>query len=256
MELVDAHNHLDAPAFDADRSTVIEAARRRGVAWWVICGADPRQWDETLRIADQTGGIAALGVHPWSADSAEEAELDRWLGALSSRPLRIVGEIGLDRLRSEGWERQRRAFREQLALARERALPVVLHCVRAYPELLAIVEADGGSPAGGVVHGWSGPPDQVARAVRLGLSVSFGPLVLRDRARKARASVPLVPDDRLLVETDCPDMAPPGASRGEPSDLLAVAEAVAALRGCALDRIAAVTRANAERLVGWAPGAG
>lgn len=254
--LVDAHTHLDFDRFDADRDDVVARARAAGVAWWVICGSDHERWDRTEQIARATGGRAVLGVHPWSAAELGEDGLASWLAALRSRggaALDAVGEIGLDAL----WYRddrarsaQRAAFRDQLDLARTRRVPVVLHCVRAYPELLAIVERDGPSDGGGMVHAWSGPPDQVDRALRLGLHVSFGPLVLRDRARKARASVARVPDDRLLVETDCPDMRPPGAERGEPADLVQVVAEVARLRGQPVDHVGAITAANARRLFG------
>jgi TatD DNase family protein len=256
--VVDAHTHLDFDDFAPDRAEVVARARAAGVAWWVICGSDHERWDRTALVARQTGGIAAIGVHPWAA-AAEiaDAEVDRWVdavrAAIRAGTARILGEIGLDAL----WypddaapARQRRMLRDQLAVARELDVPVVLHCVRAYPELLALVERDGLPRAGGMLHAWTGHPDQVERALRLGLYVSFGPTILRDRAVKARSSVPLVPDDRLLVETDCPAMAPVGIARGEPAHVVEVAAAAAALRGQPVDELARRTTANAERLFG------
>jgi TatD DNase family protein len=250
--LVDAHTHLDVEALDADLDAVVARARAAGVAWWLICGSDPDAWDHTEAVAARTGGVAALGVHPWVAAELSDSGVDAWIEALATRSPRIVGEIGLDALwyrDDTARARQRRAVRAQLALARERDVPVVLHCVRAYPELLALVERDGLPAAGGMVHGWSGPPGEVARALRLGLHVSFGPLVLRDKARKARQSVAEVPLDRLLVETDCPSMAPLGVERGEPAHVVQVAAEVAALRGVDAAEVAAATNANAERLL-------
>lgn len=249
MFLADAHTHLDFPEFDGDRDAAVVRARAVGVERWVICGSRHEQWDETERIAAETAGIAVLGVHPWSAAELDAAGLDPWLALLRTRPLRGVGEFGLDTLHG-GWENQRRAVREQLAIARDRDLPVVLHCVRAYPELLALVERDGAPRAGGMMHAWSGPPDQVGRALALGLHVSFGPMVLHDRAKKARASVPLVPDDRLLVETDCPNMKAPGVTRGEPAHLPWVVAGVAALRGQTAEEVGEHTVRNFERLFG------
>lgn len=249
MYLADAHTHLDFSEFDEDRDDVVLRARSVGVGHWVICGSQHERWSVTDRIAAETGGIPILGVHPWSTAELDAAALAPWLQDLRQRPLRGVGEIGLDTLHG-GWENQRRGLRDQLAIARERDLPVVLHCVRAYPELLALVARDGAPRAGGMMHAWSGHPDQVARALSLGLHVSFGPMVLHDRARKARASVPLVPDDRLLVETDCPNMKSPGVTRGEPAHLPRVVAGVAALRGQTEAEIGALTARNLETLFG------
>jgi TatD DNase family protein len=252
MRLVDAHTHLDFEEFDADRDEVVARARRAGVDRWVLCGSIHERWDHTEQIARETGGIAILGVHPWFAAELDTGALAPWLEDLRRRALVAVGEIGLDALYArtdEARENQRHALRAQLALARERELPVVLHCVRAYPELLAILERDGVPRAGGMMHAWSGPPDQVERALRLGLHVSFGPLVMRDRARKARQSVPLVPDERLLVETDCPNGMPPGETRGEPAHLVQVIEALAELRSQSPGHVGRVTSDNALRLL-------
>lgn len=251
--LVDAHTHLDFAEFDPDRAEVIARARAAGVERLVICGSDHERWDKTEALAGRIGAVAALGVHPWSAASMDEVEQARWVRDLRARRLVAVGEIGLDAL----WARddaarlnQRRVFRDQLALARERDLPIVVHCVRAYPELLVILERDGVPQAGGMMHAWSGPPDLVPRALALGLYLSFGPMILRERARKARGSVREVPGERLLVETDCPNMLPPGEIRGEPAHLVRVIAEVAALRSVSPGHVGAVTAQNAARLFG------
>jgi TatD DNase family protein len=252
MQLVDAHTHLDFEEFDADRDEVIARAREAGVQTWVICGSIHEQWDKTEQIARETSGLAILGVHPWFAAELDPGALEPWLQDLGRRSLAAVGEIGLDILHArteQAHDNQRHALRAQLALAREREMPVVLHCVRAYPELLAILERDGVPRAGGMMHAWSGPADQIERALRLGLHVSFGPLVMRDRARKARESVPLVPDERLLVETDCPNGMPPGETRGEPVHLVQVISALAELRSQSSEHVGRITSDNALRLL-------
>lgn len=252
MRLVDAHTHLDFEEFDRDRDEVVARARQAGVDSWVLCGSIHESWDRTERIAKQTGGLAVLGVHPWFAAELDKDALQPWLEDLSRRSLVALGEFGLDILYArteQAHTNQRHAMRAQLALARERDLPVVLHCVRAYPELLAILERDGVPRAGGMMHAWSGPPDQVERALRLGLHVSFGPLILRDRARKARQSVPLVPDERLLVETDCPNGMPPGETRGEPAHLVQVIAGLAELRAQSFEYLGRITSDNVLRLL-------
>jgi TatD DNase family protein len=247
----DSHTHLDFPEFDLDRESVVDRARASGVERWVIAGSDHDDWDRTVRIAAETGGIAILGIHPWAAATLAPALLAPLLEQLSSRNILGIGEIGLDALHAKdasSRERQRQALRAQLAVARERDLPVAFHCVRAYPELVKLLETDGVPRAGGMMHAWSGPPELIARVLALGLHVSFAPLILRDRARKARASVPHVPDDRLLIETDCPNMMALGATRGEPSHLVDVAVEVARLRGQDTFAVWNAASANARRL--------
>ncbi len=250
---MDAHTHLDHEAFDPDRELVVARARQAGVTGFVLCASDPDRWDRTSRVARSLGATLFLGLHPWAASETGPAELDELLARLRATDLDGVGEIGLDTLHAPGPEearRQRDAARAQLALARELDLPVALHCVRAYPELLAMAERDGLPAAGGMVHGWSGPADQVERAVKLGLRVSFGPLILRDKARKARESAPRVPLDRLLVETDCPTVRAPGEDRGEPAHLPLVVAGLAALRGEDPAVLGPATAATFRRMMG------
>ncbi len=236
MELADAHNHLDAPELDEDPDGIVARGRAAGVARLFLAGTRPGTWARTARVAAEVGGAFALGVHPWWADELDEAALD----ALRAAEADAIGEIGLDRLRGPAHEVQEAALRAQLAVARERELPVVLHCVRAYGSLLDLLEADGLPARGGLVHGWSGSPEVAERAVALGLMISFSPLVCGERATKARASVPRVPLDRLLVETD---------AHGEPAALLDVVRVAAALRGEAPEEVAAATARNLDRLL-------
>lgn len=247
----DAHTHLDFAAFDEDRDEVVARARAAGVAGFVIAGSNHEAWDRTVAIADPIGAVAILGVHPWEASKLDAQALAPFLDDLARRPLAGIGEIGLDALHAKDdatrW-RQRYAVRAQLAIARDRELPVAFHGVRAWPELVRIIEQDGLPQAGGMMHAWSGPPDLIAECVALGLYVSLGPLVLRSRALKVRQSVAEIPDARLLFETDCPDMPPAGAQRGEPADLVDVANEVARLRADDPVRLFALAGDNARAL--------
>lgn len=232
----DAHTHLDSSAFDDDRDAVVARARGAGVDGWVVVGSTPSLWDKTAAVAAETGGVAIYGIHPWDTAHWTREQLDPHLADLHQRPMAGLGEIGLDALHTPDdacRTRQRTAMREQLAIARQRDLPVAFHGVRAWPELLKILVDDGLPRAGGMVHAWSGPPELIDRAIALGLHVSFGPLVLNPRAKKARNSVARVPERWLLLETDCPDGKPHGEARGEPAHLLEVAKEVAKLRDVA-----------------------
>lgn len=247
----DAHIHLDHVDYDADRDDVIARAHATGVEGWTVVGSDPARWDLAVSLARATCAPVACGVHPWQAPDLDEAALQSLLARLVSLPVQAIGEFGLDALWAPtplARERQRSAVRHQLALARERGLPVVFHAVRAVPELLTLAERDGVPDCGGQWHAWSGPPDQIGRALALGHAISFGPLVLRDRAMRARKSVPLVPLDRLLVETDGPSMAPIGVVRGEMAHIHDVIREVAALRGESVHVVEAATQDNARRL--------
>ncbi|MCB9681632.1 MAG: TatD family hydrolase [Alphaproteobacteria bacterium] len=251
---VDAHTHLDTAAFATDRDAVVDRAIAAGVHGVVIAAADPDDWDALVASAaalTRRLRVAwTLGVHPWWLADLDDARADALVAALRDRPTpHGIGETGLDHARAtDDAQRalQRRVFRDHLALARERDVPVVLHVVRAYPEALRVMEADGLPAAGGMVHAWSGHPDLVRRALRLGLRLSFGGPLGRSE-RLARAIVQ-VPDDALLLETDCPDQPVTPGTRGEPADLLAVATTAAALRAQPVDAVLAASAATATRL--------
>jgi TatD DNase family protein len=247
----DAHVHLDFPEYDLDRDAVLARARAAGVTGFLICGSDPDRWALGRQLCRDHGGASFLGVHPWHA--AELDQVDDLVADLLALAPDGIGEIGLDRLHGRtplAWERQQRHLRAQLAVARERNLPVVLHGVRAWPELLTIAEKDGLPDAGGMCHAWTGAPDQLVRADRLGLLVSFGPAILYDRARKARQSAAAAPGSRLVVETDGPNMKPPGEVRGEPAHLPLVVAELARLRGEDPVALAAATDDRVRRWLG------
>lgn len=247
----DAHTHLDFPAFDADRDAVCARARQAGVTGWVIAGADPAHWDRVRAVAQQTGGVVALGVHPWWSIQIDEAHEDTLLQQLREAPPAAIGETGLDHLRARNAEhrqRQRTSFRKHLALARELNRPVVLHIVRAYTEALQILRHDGLPEAGGMVHRWSGKHTQARQAAMMGLHVSFGPeLLTRGPLKEA---VKHVPSDKLLFETDAPDVPIEGRQRGEPADIGHVIAEAARRRRADPAELAAVSEANARRLFG------
>ena len=248
----DAHGHLDAPAFDADRHRVLAHARAVGVGGTVLCAGDPAHWERVEATARTHGLPWQLGLHPWWAGALDPADQQPWLDALAERELpHGLGEIGLDALRpdtEEAAERQEAALRAQLDLARERDWPITLHGVRRWGRLVEILEADGAPAAGGVAHAWSGSAELVERVVRLGLCCSVGPRALRHDSDKRRSAIRAIPEDRLLLETDCPDAPLGEAERGEPADLLAVAAHVARVRETSPERLLAVTGETARAL--------
>lgn len=247
---IDAHTHLDFAAFDGDRADVMARARGMGVRGVVICGADPRDWDRVQQVAGEIGAARCLGVHPWFIPPEPEG-LEALLDDLANRAdLDGIGEIGLDwyRARQEGPARaaQRAAFGLQLELAHERGLPVVVHLVRAHREGLGLLAARDVPAAGGMIHAWSGPPELVGTALDLGLHLSFGASL--ERSATCQESLRLVPDDRLLLETDCPDQPLGGVERGEPVHLIDVARLAADVRGTTVAALLDRCAVNAQAL--------
>jgi len=251
----DAHTHLDMPAFDPDRDEVLRRARTAGLVGAVVCAADPARWDHTVAIAEAHGLRWTLGLHPWWEAELSDPDVDRILDDLARRDTpHGIGETGLDHARArtpEARHRQERVTAAHLALARERQVPVVLHVVRAYPQVLNLLTSHPLPEAGGMVHSWSGHADMVAPALRRGLYLSFSASVVR--SRRQQDALRQVPDDRLLLETDCPDQPFDKGARGEPVDLLRTAEVVAQVRGQTVRSVLAITTRNAERLFGPGP---
>jgi TatD DNase family protein len=260
--MLDAHCHLDAAAFDADREAALERARVAGVRAVVVAGVDPAGWRRQSALARAHADVhVTYGVHPWTAAAADDDAVDGLLAALADalsspqlQPPVALGEMGLDRSShapKDSAPRQEAVFRAQLAIARERDLPVVLHIVRAHGRALEILAADGLPRAAGHVHAYSGSADLVARYVALGLSLSFSAAVARPDSVCARAAR-LVPAERLLVETDAPDQPSPAraGTRNEPAYLAEVVRALALARDAAPDAIAALTERNARALFG------
>lgn len=246
---VDVHTHLDHPDFDPDRAEVLARAHAAGVTGVVLCAADPGDWDRVQATGEALGVPWTLGLHPWWVTALSERQIGACLARLAARPTpHGLGETGLDHHRARdpaARDLQLRATADHLALAAERGVPVVLHCVRAWPDLAGLIRRVG-LPAGGLVHAWTGDAAQAAQAVDLGLHVSFGAAATRSaKILQAAAAVPL---DRLLLETDCPDQPVRPGTRGEPEDLLRVAAAIAAARRCDAAALLEATGRNARRL--------
>jgi TatD DNase family protein len=221
--LIDSHCHLQADAFANDAQEVLAAARLAGVARVLIPGWDLESSRAAVEFASRHGVDAAAGIHPHVAARTSEADWAAIVELAGRNDVVAVGETGLDYDRAfSPREAQLANLRRHLALARELAKPVILHC-RSRPgrrdaqdDLLREVD-DAGRPMG-ILHSFSGPVDYAERALEMGLAVSFSGLVFR-RGEEGSAQVArLVPADRLLVETDSPYLSPPGASgrRNEP----------------------------------------
>ena len=250
--LVDSHSHLDAPDFDADRAAVIARARAAGVNRQVIPAISVTGW-EPLRVlcAANVGLHPAYGLHPMYLDAHAPADLDALATWAARAECVAVGECGLD-YHVEGLDRalQHRYFNAQLELARALDRPLILHARKAVDDVIAAIRRVGGLR--GVVHSFSGSPEQAARLWDLGFLLGFGGPLTYERAQRLRGIASTMPLEFLLLETDSPDqpLATHRGERNEPAHLVEVLDCVARLRDADPGEIAAATTRNAERLFG------
>jgi TatD DNase family protein len=254
---VDSHAHIDGEEFDADRDEVLARAREAGVATILNVGTgDPHggSLERGVEVAERHEGVyAAVGVHPHDARLFDEAAAERVRGIVRGSP-RVVawGEIGLDyHYDNSPRDVQREVFRGQLRMAREEDLPVIIHSREADEDTVAILEEEWrGSRRAGVLHCFGGGAWMAKRALGLGFYVSFAGTVTFKKAEPLREVALGVPLERLLVETDCPFLAPVPlrGRRNEPAFVVETARFLAALRGESLEEFARVTSSNFARL--------
>jgi TatD DNase family protein len=250
---VDSHAHIDGTEFDADREDVIQRARDAGVSAILNIGTgDPHAGvlERAVELAEKYSDVyTAIGTHPHDARlfdlDAEKLTLE--LIAQSSRVI-AWGEIGLDfHYDNSPRDVQLNVFRRQLQLAREAQLPVIIHTREAEAETIEILRdtfAASGLP--GVMHCFSGSAWLAQQALELGFHISFSGIVTFKKAEELRAIAKLVPFERLLIETDCPFLAPVPfrGKRNEPAYVVEVARCLADLREETVEEIGRITSRN------------
>ncbi len=248
--IFDSHAHYDDPAFAPDREALLASLPGRGVCGVVDCGSDLASSEKALALSAAYPYVyAAAGIHPEEVE-ALPADWEERLGALLSRPKIVaVGEIGLDYHFKEGAprEKQKAVFERQLAMANGRNLPVVVHDRDAHGDTLEILKK--WKPAG-EVHCFSGSVETAREILALGMYLGLGGAVTFKNAREPVEVARMVPDDRLLLETDCPYMSPvPFRGRRNDSTRIAyTAERIAAIRGTDPQSLIDRARRNAETL--------
>ena len=256
---VDSHAHIDGEEFDADRDEVVARARAAGVAAILNVGTgDPHSGslERAVRVAEKYEGVyAAAGVHPHDARLFDEAVGGRLRELLAGSARAVAwGEIGLDyHYDHSPREVQREVFGRQLRLAREMSLPVIIHSREADEDTVEILAREwAGAERGGVMHCFGGGRWMAERALELGFYISFAGNVTFKKAEPLREVARLVPPERLLVETDCPYLAPVPhrGRRNEPAHVADTARFVAELRGTTPEELGRVTSENFSRLFG------
>lgn len=247
--IFDTHAHYDDAAFDADRDALLSALPAQGVGTVLNCGTNPQSCEQSVALARRHPHVfAAVGIHPSDADSFGENVLAALLSDADRQKIVAVGEIGLDyHYPDTDRELQKKIFLRQLGLAREAGLPVIIHCRDAVGDTLDCLRQYEGT---GVFHCFSETPEVARQLLKKDFYFGFGGVITFRNARKAVEAVQVIPTERLLLETDCPYMAPEPfrGTRNDSTRLKWVAQRLAELKGVSAEEMIRITRANAERL--------
>lgn len=233
IELVDSHCHLDFSDFDLDRIDVLARAKAKGVHHFLVPGIGAHNWQSVLALANQHAGVyAALGIHPYflaTFDNSHLQLLDEYLA--TEKGVVAVGEFGLDKMIDFPFEQQLHICKQQLLLAKQYDLPVILHCRKAHNELIQLLQQVK-LPRGGVIHGFSGSSQLGIQYIKLGFKLGIGGVITYPRAGKTRQAVSELPLASLLLETDSPDMPIKGYQgvRNEPANITEVLQELVKLR--------------------------
>jgi TatD DNase family protein len=255
MNLVVTHCHVQTSRFEQDREVVLERALEAGVDTLVCVGYDAESWRTAQRLLDRApaGGprlFATAGMHPHDAKDCTPRLLDEIRGLAQTRKIVAIGECGLDFYRNLSTpEQQRDVFVDQIELANELGLPLVIHDRDAHESIIELLRAHGAR--GGVMHCFSGDWEFAKQCLDLDFYISIaGPVTFANASEGLRETARKTPAGRLVVDTDCPYLTPHPfrGQRNEPALVRLVAEEVARLRGEDAEQVAASTTANAAEL--------
>ncbi|MBW4469480.1 MAG: TatD family hydrolase [Stenomitos rutilans HA7619-LM2] len=257
MQLIDTHVHINFDSFQPDLDAVASRWRSVGVARLVHSCVEPSEFPVIQSLADRFPELFfAVGLHPLDVE-------EKWTGASTAEILALaqsdrrvvaIGETGLDFFKASNVEQQRAAFEAQLKIAQQLHLPVIIHCREAAEPMAVLLKSfwNQHGAVSGVMHCWGGTPEETQWFLDLGFLISFSGTVTFPKATQIHQAAQMVPSDRLLIETDCPFLAPvpQRGKRNEPAYVQHVAAHVAQLRGVPLEALAAQTTQNACRLFG------
>jgi len=250
--LIDSHAHLTDRRLRSDLDGVLLRATEAEVQVIVTVGADPADSRAVAKLVDEVPAVVgSVGVHPHDAKVVTEDVLAEMVALAANPRIVAIGETGLDFYRDlSPRDRQEMAFVQQIHLARELSLPLIVHSRDAHERTLAILERESGGEVRGVMHCFSGDMAVANRVLALGMHIGIAGPVTYPKSDKLQQVATHVPLERLLVETDCPYLAPQRyrGKRSEPAYVMYVAEEIARLRGLGFDEVARATAANAATL--------
>lgn len=250
--IFDTHTHYSDEQYEQDRDAVLSDMGNRGVGHIVEVGAGVQSTKEALALAGQYDFIyAAAGIHPEDAERLEESHMD-WLRELTQEDKVVaIGEIGLDyHYESPAREIQKHWFIRQLQIAAETGMPVIIHSREAAQDTLEIMQGYCAWEHGGVIHCFSYSPEIAQKYLEKGFFLGIGGVVTFKNARKLKEVVQMAPLEQLVLETDCPYLAPVPhrGERNESGNLSYVVEAIADLKEISPEEVIAATECNAYRL--------
>ncbi|OXT15258.1 hydrolase TatD [Bacillus sp. OG2] len=252
--LFDTHVHLNAEQFEEDLEEVIGRAQAEGVSHMVVVGFDRPTITKAMELAEAYDFIfACVGWHPVDAIDMTDEDL-AWIEELAAHPKVVaIGEMGLD----YHWDKspkdvQKDVFRRQIRMAKKVKLPIVIHNRDATADVVEILREEGAGEVGGIMHCYSGSVEVAKECLDMNFYISLGGPVTFKNAKKPKEVAEAVPLEKLLIETDCPYLAPHPyrGKRNEPAYVKLVAEQIAELKGLAFKEVAEATTENAKRLFG------
>ncbi len=254
ISVIDTHCHLDMSAYEQDCDKVIQKAFGAGVSKIVTIGIDLASSQAAVRLAEKYAGIyASVGIHPHNVEGVTDRDYKE-LTLLASHPKVVAyGEIGIDLAKKYApIKMQGEHFLRQVRLAKELALPVIIHDREAHTEVMAILKQEAPFPAGGVMHCFSGNMVFAQEVLGLGFYISIPGVVTFNKAEEMQEVARKISLDYLIIETDGPFLSPVPmrGKRNEPAYVLYTAEKIAQLRDVDLDEVAKRTTKNARKLFG------
>ncbi|MBD7939326.1 TatD family hydrolase [Cytobacillus sp. Sa5YUA1] len=250
--LFDTHVHLNAEQYDEDLEEVIKRAREAGVEKMVVVGFDRPTIERAMELIEQYDFLyASIGWHPVDAIDMTEEDLI-WIEELSKHPKVVaIGEMGLD----YHWDKspkdvQKDVFRQQIQLAKKVKLPIIIHNREATADIVEILKEENAAEVGGIMHCFSGSPETAKECIDMNFYISLGGPVTFKNARKPKEVAAEIPLEKLLIETDCPYLAPHPfrGKRNEPSYVKLVCEQIAEIKNIPVEEVAAITTENAKKL--------
>ncbi|KUP04592.1 hydrolase TatD [Bacillus coahuilensis p1.1.43] len=250
--LFDTHVHLNAEQFDSDLNEVIGRAKESGVEKMVVVGFDRPTIKKAMELVEEYDFLyASVGWHPVDAIDMTDEDLV-WIEELSAHPKVVaLGEMGLD----YHWDKspkdvQKEVFRKQIRLARKVQLPIVIHNRDATADIVEILKEENAQEVGGIMHCFSGSAETAMECVELNFYISLGGPVTFKNAKKPKEVANVVPIEKLLVETDCPYLAPHPyrGKRNEPAYVRLVAEEIASIKEISIEEVEKITTQNALRV--------